>query len=183
MNNYNEQIIRRGEIYYIRKGKPTEGCEQEAGRPAVIVSNNSCNTFSSVVEVVFLTTKEKNDLPTHVLIDDATTQLKEPSTALCEQINSVAKFRIGRYLGRVSDATMEKIDRALAVSIGLDCYLDRTEEKEKESDEIQIPEAPQEEEPREILVTHDEILAQYKLEAEFYKTQYKALLDRILEKI
>ena len=30
MNDYNEQIIRRGEIYYIRKGKPVEGSEQEA---------------------------------------------------------------------------------------------------------------------------------------------------------
>ena len=181
MNDYNEQIIRRGEIYYIRKGKPVEGSEQEAGRPAVIVSNNKCNTFSQVVEVVYLTTQDKKEMPTHVFLDDDTTMLREPSTVLCEQIHSVYKDRIGKYNGRVSDATMELIDKALAVSIGIDYYLDRAEEKV--SDEIQNPDVPQKEEPREILVTHDEILTQYKLEAEFYKTQYEALLNRILEKI
>ena len=60
-----ENKIRRGDIYYIDK-YPTIGSEQQAGRPAIIVSNEKNNQHSSTVEVVYLTTQPKADLPTHV---------------------------------------------------------------------------------------------------------------------
>ena len=39
------------------------------GRPAVIVSNDKNNAKSNTVEVVYMTTKPKTDLPTHVYIE------------------------------------------------------------------------------------------------------------------
>lgn len=59
--------MKRGEIYYIESTYRETGSEQRGGRPAVIVSNDKNNENSEVVEVVYMTTKPKNDLPTHVL--------------------------------------------------------------------------------------------------------------------
>ena len=41
--------IKRGDIYYIDK-YPTTGSEQQAGRPAIIVSNEKNNQHSATVE-------------------------------------------------------------------------------------------------------------------------------------
>jgi mRNA interferase MazF len=107
--------MRRGEIYLIRH-RENIGAEIAKARPGVIVSNNILNSTSGVVEVVYLTTKPKKDLPTHALIHATCT----PSTALCEQIDSVAIELIGSYCGTCSEEEMERIDRALLASLGID---------------------------------------------------------------
>lgn len=43
--------IKRGDIWYVSKDNYT-GCEQAAGRPAIIVSNEKNNACAEVVEVV-----------------------------------------------------------------------------------------------------------------------------------
>ena len=105
----------RGEIYYI-KNFPTVGHEQRSGRPAVIVSNNELNSSSGVVEVCYLTLREKPNLPTHVMID------RGPcinSTILCEQVTTVSVDKIGDYMCRIPDTLEESLDLALCVSLGL----------------------------------------------------------------
>jgi len=113
-----KQIYYRGQIYYVHR-EGTVGREQGGCRPAVIVSNNLNNKYSAVVEVVFLTTKKKTDLPTHVRIDSAPL----PSTALCEQIASVDKRRIREYVSNVSQQEMAAIEKAMLVSLGIDMGL------------------------------------------------------------
>lgn len=107
--------IRRGEIYYIESGFQTTGSEQRPGRPAIIVSNDMNNEFSSTVEVVYLTTQPKQDMPTHVAIKC----LKRDSTALCEQITAVAVERIGDFCGEVYESEMQAIEAAMAASLDL----------------------------------------------------------------
>lgn len=106
--------MKRGEIYYIADGYTT-GSEQYAGRPAVIVSNDISNERSPVVEIVYLTTKPKMSMPTHVQVYC----LSKISTALCEQITSVSTDRIGDYAGKCSEQEMAAIDAALCTSLGL----------------------------------------------------------------
>jgi len=73
----------RGRIRFI--GKATSiGSEQTGERSAIIVSSDEQNRSSTEVEVVFLTTKKKRLMPTHVRIDSAL----DLSIALCEQIQS-----------------------------------------------------------------------------------------------
>ena len=43
----------------------------------------------------------------------------KPSTALCEQIETVYKGRIGKYIGQITDTEQKCLDKALAVSIGI----------------------------------------------------------------
>lgn len=109
--------MKRGEIYYIERYQNEEsGSEQHAGRPAIIVSNDKNNEFSETVEVVYLTTRPKNDLPTHVKIRSATRE----SVALCEQITTVSVTRVGEYVGTCTDSEMRMLETALAISLSLD---------------------------------------------------------------
>ena len=108
--------MKRGQIYYIESNHQEIGSEQRAGRPAVIVSNDKNNENSTTVEVVYMTTQPKNDLPTHVFIRSSL----RPSTVLCEQIYSVSTERLGTYIGELTDRELQELDIALSISLGLD---------------------------------------------------------------
>lgn len=104
--------VKRGEIYYISRGGYNTGSEQQADRPGVIVSNDK---NSQTLEVVYLTTQPKNELPTHCTIRST----GRVSTVLCEQIHTVAVERIGKYIGVCTAQEMQNIDIGLMISIGL----------------------------------------------------------------
>ena len=108
--------MKKGDIYYIKSREQEIGCEIYSGRPGVIVSNDKLNQSSGVVEVVFLTTKDKPPLPTHVTIRSA----PKISTALCEQVNSVSVERIDSFCGRCTDMELRAIERALLISFDMD---------------------------------------------------------------
>lgn len=107
--------MRRGDIYIVKNNRPTTGHEMAKSRPAVIVSSDGLNATSEVVEVVYLTTQPKKELPTHASLSSTGRE----STACCEQIDSVAVQRLGHYCGQVTDDEMAAIDAALLASLGL----------------------------------------------------------------
>ena len=106
--------IKRGDILYVESGYAV-GSEQRPGRPAIIVSNDANNRSSSTVELVYLTTQPKHDLPTHVTIHS----LSRESIAICEQISTVAVERLGSVRGCVTDEEMANIEAAMLVSLGM----------------------------------------------------------------
>lgn len=108
--------MKRGEIYFIRSNYQEEGNEQRSNRPAVIVSNDKNNENSEVVEIIYMTTRPKADLPTHVFTRSALS----PSTLLCEQVCSVSKQRIEGMIGKLTKEEMQALDTALAISLGID---------------------------------------------------------------
>lgn len=162
--------VKRGEIYYVSKTSVI-GSEQEAGRPAIIVSNNSQNESSTVVEVVYLTTEPKKGLPTHVTIRSAPRQ----SIALCEQISSVSTLRIGNYIGEVTDREMTQIESALLIS--LDLWLPEGGDAEHENEETEAV-SERATEP-----DMDAIREITKLSAErdIYRELYERLLEKVME--
>ena len=112
----------RGEVYYVLPDGNEVGSEQHSGRPAIIVSNNQNNKNAATVEIVYLTTREKKALLTHVCI--STAQL--PSTAICEQIFTVDKTRLGSYSGKLTEREMKDVELAMMVRLGLDNYLSKS---------------------------------------------------------
>lgn len=109
--------IRRGYIFYVSPyGAVTTGSEQQPGRPAVVVSGDKQNESSPVVEMCYMTTAPKHDLPTHVETDATGRR----STILCEQIMSVNVSRLGEHIGQLPPEDMREVDAALAVSVGLE---------------------------------------------------------------
>jgi mRNA interferase MazF len=104
----------RGDIFYITPFYTVTGSEQRAGRPGVIVSNDANNKYSPNVEIVFLTSQEKKPLPTHVPV-----MCRVPSTALCENIQTVSKDRLSTFIKSCTTKELKNIDNALRVSLGI----------------------------------------------------------------
>lgn len=160
MNN-----IKRGQIYYITKSpyKKPVGSVYEAGRPAIIVSNNCNNAHSMTLEVVFLTTAPKKDMPTHCTIRSA----KKLSTALCEQITTVSVEQIAEYVGTCTDSEMQAVDTCIAISLGLVF----------EEEEYTIEDAQIDFEVEQLRMN----LTKAEKEAEVYRTLYERLLAKMLQ--
>ena len=107
--------MKRGEIYYISQ-RPTTGSETAGARPAVIVSNDVLNATSGVVLVVYLTTKPKKEMPTHVIIHATGVA----STAICEHIDHVSTELIGDYRGTCTEEELGAIEDAMLAALGIE---------------------------------------------------------------
>jgi len=96
------------------------GSEQGGKRPVVVLQNNIGNRHSPTLIVATVTTRteKKKDQPTHVLVD-SNPAFEEPSMILLEQIFTIDKSRIERFMGYASKAEMLRIDMALLVSLAL----------------------------------------------------------------
>ena len=127
----NTKEVKRGDIFYITYSKNFNDSYSydTTGRPGVIVSDDHLNRGSEYVEVVYLTTKIKRDMPTHVDVF-----CKTPSTALCETIHTVEKDRIGTYVRTVSDEEMEGIERGLRRSLGMNVPVTSVNDAEPNND-------------------------------------------------
>ena len=122
--------IKRGDIYYADLN-PTVGCEQGGIRPVLIIQNNVGNHFSPTVIAAAITSRKKKDMPTHVLIDENDTRLFADSRIMLEQVRTIDRERLKEYVDHADSATMQSVDRAIAVSLGLsgDCCLCPVSEK------------------------------------------------------
>ena len=111
--------IKRGQIYWIYKNedRPAVGSCQDPGpgRPGIVVSNDANNIHSETVEIIYLTTAPKSNLPTHCTITSA----DKTSTALCEQITTVSVNQIGKHIGTCTAEEMRKVENCMITSIGL----------------------------------------------------------------
>lgn len=109
--------IERGQIYLaVLDGY---GSEQRGKRPVVIVQNDSGNRFSSTTLVAPVTSvKKKTNLPVHVLVTNK--YLHKNSMILMEQIKVIDKKRLRKYIGRLSNADVERVNAALSVSLALE---------------------------------------------------------------
>lgn len=163
--------IKRGQIYYIARGYTT-GCEMWGGRPGIIMSNDQNNRASGTVEVVYLTTRPKKDLPTHVTIRS----LDRESTALCEQVTSVSTDRLGRCMGEVTEAEMQSLEIAMLISLGI--QMEQAEPKETEDPVVQLRRALN----RAAVTSLRHELEAEKTKREALQWAYESLVAQILRK-
>ena len=98
----------------------SKGSVQQGNRGVIIVSNDLANTYSSVVEVVALTSSEsKTVLPTHLVLEKGTGKLAKTSTVVGEQIMTVSKSQLKFFIGSLRANEMKQVDAVLNVSLGL----------------------------------------------------------------
>ena len=114
-----ERKFKRGDIYYANLN-PVIGSEQGGTRPVLIISNDVGNKHSPTVIVAPITSRihTKAKLPTHTLINDFE-GLDKNSIILFEQIRTIDKQRLRKYVGMLSTVIMARADKALAISISL----------------------------------------------------------------
>ena len=109
--------MKRGEIYRADLD-PVVGSEQGGIRPVVIIQNDMGNQHSTTVIVAAVTRSKKAGLPVHVTITAGESGLKCDSVVLLEQLRTLEKSRLTKYLGCLSGDAMRRIDKALALSLG-----------------------------------------------------------------
>ena len=115
-----DDMLHFGDIYYADLSQVQNGMHIQSGRrPVIVVSNDACNYYSSVITIVPLTSQlKKLSMPTHVMIQG--NGLEVPSMALCEQIMTIDKRLLSDKIGTIdSSKTLNKIRRALMVQIDL----------------------------------------------------------------
>ena len=111
---------RRGEIY-LTALDPTLGREIQKTRPALIIQNDVSNRLSEITIVAPITSTVRFPLnPVHVLLAaDRNTGLSVTSVALFNQIRAVDRMRLIQRLGRVDGETLERVDEAIGICLGL----------------------------------------------------------------
>ncbi len=110
----------RGDLYYADLGHGI-GSEQSGYRPVVIVQNDVGNKFSTTVIVASITSRKgaKTKLPTHCYIGTET-GLEQPSIVLLEQLRTIDKKRLDRYVGKLPKDVLLEFNHALAISVGVE---------------------------------------------------------------
>jgi mRNA interferase MazF len=110
---------KRGEVYLVNFD-PTIGAEIQKTRPALVVQNNIANRYSPITIVGAISSQFDDQLyPTEVLIQPPEGGLTIPSVVLLNQVRSVDKRRLVRRLETLTPTTMERVDRAILISLGL----------------------------------------------------------------
>lgn len=109
--------FQRGDIYFVRLDSST-GSEQNGTRPAVILQNDVGNTHSPTLIVATLTSKteKKAAQPTHCLVEP---EKLEPSIVQAEQIFTIDKSRVKRFVGHLTPEEMGRVDDAVKISLAL----------------------------------------------------------------
>jgi len=114
-----QNIVRRGEIYYADLS-PVVGSEQGGMRPVLIVQNDVGNRYSPTVIAAAITSQQnKARLPTHIEIEARTYGLSKDSIVLLEQVRTLDKRRLRERMGCLDERAMQRVDNAIAISLGL----------------------------------------------------------------
>ena len=109
--------IKRNDIYYAELN-PVVGREQGGLRPVLVLQNDTGHRHSPTTIVAAITSSpRKTKLPTHIAIQAK--GLKKDSIVLLEQIRTVDKSRLIEYVGSLDKTTMEAVDHAVVVSLGI----------------------------------------------------------------
>lgn len=94
---------------------PVVGTEICKTRPAVIVSNDSCNQYGKRVVVLPVTSQVGSLYPGEAMLEVK----GKPGRALGDQIRSVDKRRLKEHAGRLTADEMGQVDEALAITLAL----------------------------------------------------------------
>jgi mRNA interferase MazF len=107
--------MKRNEIWLINL-EPTIGAELRKTRPAIIVNDNDLGILPLKVIVPVTDWKDKYEAAVWMIkIDpDKENNLQKTSSADCFQVRSLSEERLIKKIGRVNEATMKKISKALA---------------------------------------------------------------------
>lgn len=106
--------MRRGEIWTVSgggyAGKP---------RPAVIIQDDRFDATASVTICAF--TSDETDAPLFRLpIEPGESNgLRSPSRLMVDKITTVSKDKLGERIGRLNDADVVRLNRAILVFLGL----------------------------------------------------------------
>jgi mRNA interferase MazF len=106
--------MKRGELYRVHK----PGGDPKSHRVFVIVSRQTLidSKFSSVICAPVYSNGEGLSTQVPIGVEEG---LKHPSWIMCDNLFSLRKGDLTNYVGTISKPTMERLDDALRVALGL----------------------------------------------------------------
>ena len=144
MQNYDllYPTVKRGEVYSCDFGEPY-GCEQGYIRYAIVVQNDDGNLHSPGTIVLACTTEPQKRLPVHyhfvfsnenMLDYDVMRVGLEQNIVMAEQIRTVDKTRLRKFLGTMTPEFMDKVQKIIDISL----QLTRTEKVVTKTEKVYI---------------------------------------------
>lgn len=129
--------VKRGEVYLCDFGEPY-GSEQGFKRYAIVIQNDDGNLHSPTTIVIACTTEHKKRLPVHFhctfssrnMIDyDLARVDSAENVIMAEQIQTVDKTRLRKYIGILTPEFMKIIDGKIDISLHLSREVKTIEKK------------------------------------------------------
>lgn len=106
--------MRRGDIWTVSgsgyAGKP---------RPAVILQDDRFDATASVTICVFTTDDTEAPLFRIRVSPDTENGLQMPSRLMADKLTTVPRTRLGQKTGHLSDADLQRLERAVLVFLGM----------------------------------------------------------------
>lgn len=131
--------VKRGEVYLCDFGQPY-GREQGFERYAIVIQNDVGNLNSPTTIVIACTTEKKKELPVHYkcifssenMIDYNKARVgSKENIILAEQIKTIDKRRLCKYLGTLRPEFMEELQKKIDLSLSLKRKIKRVFNNEK----------------------------------------------------
>ena len=108
---------KRGEIWRVN-WNPTRGSEQAGRWPALVIQNDIGNEKAPTTIVAAISNSVKV-YPMNVRINPPEGGLDQPSIIKTSQILTISKKRLEKRLGRISEDSLDEVDRAIKLSLAL----------------------------------------------------------------
>ncbi|RAU22778.1 growth inhibitor PemK [Paramagnetospirillum kuznetsovii] len=106
--------MRRGDIWTV-----SGGGYADKPRPAVIIQDSQFDATASVTLCVFTTDPSEAPLFRPTVEPSISNGLMTLSRLMVDKISTVPKERLGRRIGRLDDADIMSLNRAIMVFLGL----------------------------------------------------------------
>ena len=150
----------RGEVYWICLDDSIGG-EERTGRPAVVISTNGLNRQNDTVTVAYMSTTGFAAATRPSVINP---QTNKRIRVLCEQLRTLDKSRLNKYMYTITEDEMIRVEGALACTLGLPMPKGKGKE---------VPAAAQKQE--------DKDSAAMKLEIDMWRRMYEKTMDQLVE--
>lgn len=114
--------MKRGDVF-LADLEPRSGSEQRGRRPVIIVSNdlfNGAPAWRSAIVVPLSTSgRQAARGPTAVAVPAGTAGLHQDSVAICHQVTTLDRAKLGARLGMLDAATLSAVEAGLCVAMEL----------------------------------------------------------------
>ena len=105
---------RRGDVFWVVLD-PGLGTEIRKTRPAVVISNDSCNRYGSRVVVLPITSNVESLYPGEARIEVR----GAPARVLGDQIRSIDRTRLRSRIGRLTKQELLSVENAVQITLDL----------------------------------------------------------------
>ncbi|MBI4246398.1 MAG: type II toxin-antitoxin system PemK/MazF family toxin [Candidatus Rokubacteria bacterium] len=114
--------MRRGDVLWADLS-PRSGSEQRGWRPVILVSHDGFNALAGWRSVIVVPLSRSGAQarrgPTAVPLSTDAGGLAKPGVALCHQVTTLDRGKLGRRIGALSSDTLAAIDRGLRIALDL----------------------------------------------------------------